>query len=187
MALPLKDILSALVRDIDRASVSADINRAHWQRVYDSSELLRDAVPSHVRVVEAKISLPVAFEAVVEGQVQDYGLTPRQISNILPSEIPKATRDRLARLLHSRLVQEKQNQLLNDDLPQQLRKLIEAVDPEIIRGEEERIENEVIKLQRDFQSKPARNQETQCIYRAEELSKVNPQYIVRLDLTLEIS
>ena len=80
MPLPLKDIIAALVNDVSIASIRADVNRSHWQDIYDDNEIFREFSPSKVRISELNVSIPLAIEDVQREKMIDPAITSRVTS-----------------------------------------------------------------------------------------------------------
>lgn len=185
MAKPLKDILSAITRDIDQAAVSADVNQAHWQHIYDNSELLQGFAPSRVRIVEVNLSLPLAFDRVTQTQVKDYGITTDQVYSILPVSLSKRQRMELAKKIHILLVQQEKHYFLNNDFRQNILGAIVKIIPDI--DPEKDIDlNHIEKIKQEFIAQPNADREAMFIYKAKDLEKIDPGYIMKMNITLGV-
>ena len=185
MAASLNNILAAIVRDIDKAAVTADLNRAHWQRIYNDNGLLRDASPNRIRLVEVNLSIPLAFDAVSQSQIKDYGLTESQVFSTLPTKLSRDRRTQLAKKIHTELVQEKKHFLLNQNFVRNvtdgISKAIPGIDPQ------KDIDLDTLeKIRQDFIAQPNEDREASFIYEARNLEKVDPEHIMRVNVTLGV-
>ena len=61
MSLPLNQIIGSLVREFEKASLSADLNRELLREAYVDNPVLNDITPSRIRISEATICIPLAF------------------------------------------------------------------------------------------------------------------------------
>lgn len=182
-ALPLKEILSAVANDLGRASAAADVSRGHWQRIYEGSDLLRGLTPSRVRLVEVKLSMPLAFEGVAAAHAHDYGLTAAQIAEALPPALAVRERRELAARIHASLARERKHLLLNARLRADVEETALRVAPEL-RGQGGLAFEEIERIQEEFYERPLEAREARFVYKAAELKKVDPDHLIKVDVII---
>jgi len=183
MPKPLREIIAAIMNDVDAAAVSADVSRQYWQSVYDSNEMLRGSNPSRLRIVEVKVSLPVAFVKVEDVRKRDRGIQPRELASVLPPRLNQLERNRIAGQLHIHLQKTDQNRWLNDKLVDVIAR--EAEDNFKVKRDELDTDR-LKKLQQEFIATPDEDQATEFLYSASELEQVDPSHIVRMDFIIGV-
>src|SRR4051812_28745481 len=92
----LGNIVSAFAQELARASAAADVVRLKMKNAYESNSLLSHYEPSRIRLITAKVTLPVAFSGHASGDLVDPGLSKSQIVSMLSREIPPPLRNRIA-------------------------------------------------------------------------------------------
>ncbi|WP_210395225.1 hypothetical protein [Motiliproteus sediminis] len=183
MSLPLKDLLAAIADEIHRAGVAADINRSHWQAIYDDHELLREFTPSRVRISEAKLSIPLALDDIDEPEVVKPALTARQLAGLLPEEFEPQERLAVAEGIKQQLGKEKRH-LLNRHIERYVAEAAARVKPDL--KAEQLDTGQLERLQREYLTSPHAEQSARVQFRTSELEKIDPERIIRLELTLNI-
>ncbi len=184
MPLPLREILTAIIRDIDVAAVRADVNRSHWQRIYEENEILQEYSPSRIRIVEVNMSIPLALDNVSEARQRDYGITTKQIAKILPSRLSNVQRQNFAKAIHTQLTHKEQHFLLSKGLKQNISNVAIKIIPDF--KPEELDLAQVDRFRQEYLSQPDKDQEAIFVFKASELEKLDSEHIIRIDLTLGI-
>lgn len=183
MGKPLSQIIAAISNEITSAALQADVHRARLQQIYDDNEILKEFSPSRVRLSEMKVSIPLALESVAEDKQVAPELTRRQLTQLLPDSLPEQEKfDYAGRLLE--LLRKARLHLLSEELPEQLEKMIlsqvKGAKPEDL---------DLAPLQRfkqEYLSHPDKAHKASFIYKASELEKLDPQHIIRIDLSIDI-
>lgn len=177
--------MNAMVNDFTRAAVGRDVSETFWRNVYKSNSVLSEFSPSRVRIVEAKISLPVAIEDIGESSAQDTGITPEQIASVLSPRLARQERSAIATEIHARLARSNKHLYLNKGLVKDTVRVASQVHPDLDTSTD--IDTKKLaSIQKDFASRPHKEQETRFLYKVADLEKVNPEHIVRLEFTLGI-
>lgn len=181
MPLPLKDIISALVNDVSIASIRADINRSHWQDVYDDNDIFREFSPSKVRISELNVSIPLAIEDVQREKMIDPAITSRQLLQILPPSLPARERKAYADAVRDELL-EKKIHLLSKNAGKKIVQIATTLEPDI--QEQDFNLAYLSKLKREYISRPNQESETRFVYKASELEKIKSEHIIRIEMSL---
>ena len=181
MPLPLKDIISALVNDVSIASIRADVNRSHWQDIYDDNEIFREFSPSKVRISELNISIPLAIEEVQREKVIDPEINYRQLQQILPPRMPDRERKAFADALRDELL-EKEIHLLTKNVGKKIVQIATTLEPGV--KEQDLNLAYLRKLKREYLSRPNQESDTSFVYKASELEKINAEHIIRIEMSL---
>jgi hypothetical protein len=182
---PLSEVLAALTSEFVRAAVSRDLSEAHWREIYQNHAALADFAPSRVRVVTAKISLPVAVEDISAATVLDTGITPRQIATVLTSRFGVQERQQFAVRIHAQLTAKSKQYYLNRKLAADLKLVASKIVPGFNSKQDLDLER-LIKIQQDFVTQPPREPATRFLYAAADLEQLRPESIIRLELTVGI-
>jgi hypothetical protein len=183
MALPLKDILAAISDEINRAGVASDINRSHWQAIYDDHPLLQESSPSRVRISEAKVSIPLAVDDLGEEEQVKPELTTRQLMEILPDDVEPEKRYQQAQLIRAELLDDKRH-LLNRNIKNYVQKAALRANPEL---KPEQLKTQYLDhLKREYLALPQAQRNTRFQFRTSELEKIDPERIIRLELTINV-
>jgi hypothetical protein len=182
---PLSEVLSALTSEFARAAVSRDLSEAQWREIYQNHAALADLTPSRVRVVTAKVSLPVAVEDISTATVQDTGITPRQIATVLGNRFSPQERQQLAAHIHAQLVAKSKQHYLNRTLVTDLKRIAAKTVPGFNLKQDLDLAR-VTKIQQDFITQPPRESVTRFLYAAADLEQLRPESIIRLELTIGI-
>lgn len=181
----LGNIIGAFTQELSKATLAADVLRIRMKNAYASNALLKEYEPSKIRIVTAKVTLPVAFDSQSSGNVIDPGLSKDQIHAMLSKELPLAVRDRVTSRIMTGLGSS--NRLSNNRLLADLRGIAGELK---INGFDPRKHLDT-KLVADFKKEWIANkvteQEARFIYRAEDLEQQDPNNIVKLDITLDVS
>lgn len=185
MPLPLSAILEAITGEFARASMGSDAYRGHLARIYAKHPLLNGMEPSRVRVREAAVSIPLAFHAADPEKIEDYGLTPAQIREMLPPDLDGSARSMVAERIHAELERTRKNRLLNANLRRDLGRVFKAVMAEAGHQGELRDEG-VERLRRDFAARPNKELSAEFAFTAEELAAVDPSRIFRIDIKMDV-
>jgi hypothetical protein len=183
MPLPSKDIISALTNEVSIASIRTDINRSHWQDIYDDNEILREYTPSRIRISELRVSIPLAIDEIPNEKIVRPNITQKQLMRLLPSRISVEERINYASYIREVLL-DKNLHLLSRNINEEIIKAISAVAPKI------KAENLNIayldKLKRSYMSQPNEEREARFIYSAKELEKISSEHIIRIELSVNI-
>src|SRR5438105_2708317 len=99
----LGNIISAFAQELARASVAADVVRLRMKNAYDSNSLLSQYEPSRIRLITAKVTLPVAFSEHASRSPVDPGLSKSQVASMISHEVPLPFRNKIAGKLISEL------------------------------------------------------------------------------------
>lgn len=181
----LSEVIDALTSEFARASVSRDVSDAYWRQIYRDHPILAESEPSRVRVMAAKVSLPVAIEEIEAPVVQDTGLTVSQISSVLGARFSAKEREQFALQIHTKLELKAQhfyqNKYLARDLVRVANKVIPAFD---LQHDLDR--DKLHQLQQSFSTEPLRRVTTRFLYAAADLEQLRPESIIRLELTIGI-
>jgi hypothetical protein len=121
----LGNIISAFAQELARASVAADVVRLKMKNAYESNSLLSQYEPSKIRLVTAKVTLPVAFNQYASRDLIDPGLSKSQIASMVSREVPVPLRNRIADTVISGLGN--QNRFANTKLYDLIRRLASRV------------------------------------------------------------
>ena len=182
---PLSEVLAALTGEFARAAVSRDLSEAHWRDIYQNHAALADLAPSRVRVVAAKISLPVAVEGISAATVQDTGITPGQITSALSSRFGVQERQKFGARIHAQLVAKSKQHYLNHTLIKDLTRVAAKIVPGF-NPKQDLDFGRLTKIQQDFITQPPREPVTRFLYAAADLEQLRPETIIRLELTVGI-
>ena len=182
---PLSEVLIAITGEFTRAMVSRDLSEAHWREIYQNHAALAEFTPSRVRVATAKVSLPVAVEAIGTPTVQDTGITPKQIASVLSNRFARHEREQFAARIHAQLVAKSKHRYLNPMLVKDLTRVAAKIVPSFAVKQDLDLEG-LAKIQQDFIAQPPRAQEARCLYAADDLEHLRPESIIRIELTIGI-
>jgi len=183
MALPLKDILSALTNEITTASVRSDITRAHWQDVYDDNDMLNEFTPSRVRIRDLKITIPLAINEIPSAKVIMPSLTKKQLIHLLPLKISVEERSKYALNIRDILLDKKLH-LLSNNIEQTILKICSQILPHLKK--EDFNFSYLEKLQRQFSAQSNDEREATFIYSAKELEQISSEHLIKIELSIEI-
>ena len=181
--LPLKEIITSLLKEFEAANVAVEVSREHWRQIYESSPLLREFTPSRIRVTEADISIPVAIERIGNPRKKPAALTHLQLLRLLPASIPLEEREKAASEIGAHLAKRKKHTFKNAHLSRDVQNLLKRRFPTI---DFNFVQNAVENLRQDFLKNPTTEFETGFVYQTAELEKIDPERIVRLNLKITI-
>lgn len=183
----LGDLLSALTQEFSRAALAAEITRKQTQKLYDNSELLQGDEASKVRVVSAKIEIPLAIAEIRDGKATDVGLSKAQVADMLHPSINFEIRERIAARVVEGLSSRGKNSFKNKTL---LKDIQHEIDEEKIEGfkmREHFITKRFEVIKRTEEKNPAVIKESRFIYKAEDLRELGPEKLIKIHIDLDIS
>jgi hypothetical protein len=181
----LGNIIGAFTQELAKASLAADVMRLKMKNAYASNALLKEFEPSKIRIVTARVTLPVAFDSQSSGAAIDPGLSESQIRLMLSKELPLATRDRVTARIMAGLGS--LNRLSDNRLAANLGKAASAIK---INGFDPRKHFDakpVSDFKKEWVANKVPEREARFLYRAEDLEEQDPNNIVKLDITLDVS
>lgn len=183
----LGDLLSALTQEFSRAALAAEITRKQTQKIYDSSELLQGDEASKVRVVSARIEIPLAIAEIRNGKAEEVGLSKAQVADMLHPEINIEIRERIAGRVIEGLSSRGKNSFKNKTL---LKDIQHEIDEEKIEGfkmREHFITKRFDVIKRREEKNPPVIKESRFIYKAEDLRELGPEKLIKIHVDLDIS
>jgi hypothetical protein len=181
----LGNIISAFAQELARASVAADVVRLQMKNAYEGNSLLSQYEPSRIRLITAKVTLPVAFSGHASRDLIDPGLSKSQIAAMVSREVPAPLRNRIADAVISALGN--QNRFANTKLYDVIRRLGSRVKMDGFDPQKHFDANKIKAFKNEWASTRANEQEARFVYRAEDLEKLRPDNIAKFDITLDIS
>jgi hypothetical protein len=184
--LGLAELVGGIMNDIQKASIDSDLTKLYWRLMLNNQEMLSHYDPSTVRIITAKVSLPVALKGYEDVTLPDPGLTKEQLAGSIKTRESAKDRDRIASVLLDGLNREGRNKLGDEHLIKSISEGIEHL------AEDDRnqiaIDGSVIKNLRDkFIANPPRQRQARYICRAADLEKLRPENIIRFELTIDVS
>jgi hypothetical protein len=183
----LGDLLSALTQEFSRAALAAEITRKQTQKLYDNSELLQGDEASKVRVVSAKIEIPLAIAEIRTGKAEEVGLSKAQVADMLHPSINIEIRERIAGRVIEGLSSRGKNSFKNKTL---LKDIQHEIDEEKIEGfkmREHFITKRFEVIKRTEEKNPPVIKESRFIYKAEDLRELGPEKLIKIHVDLDIS
>lgn len=185
MSLPLNKIIGSIVKEFEKSSLSNDISREYLYESYKSHPLLQDLVPSRIRVAEANISMPLAFDNIGKEKIEHQEISKSQILKLIladKEEIPN--KNEIAENILLTLKKNKQASLDNKKLADHILSAVKVHVKDIKLSEINKKNLEI--LQMAFLKKPTTDQEPKFTFRTEELEKMEPDRIFRMDFKIII-
>ena len=182
-SLPLNKILSSILREFEKASLSVDISREYLREEYRNHPILNDTIPSRIRVAEASISMPLAFESIGKEVTVQQEISKRQILSIVLGEVDVfCDKEQFATTFLLELRKNKKALLANKNLIADIQK----VGKSLLAGFNlpEHSKKKLEELQRSFASNPKKNQEARFIFQSEELEKIPHDRIFKMDFKI---
>ena len=155
------------------------------KNAYAGNALLKEFEPSKIRIVTAKVTLPIAFDSQSSGNVIDPGLSKDQIHSMLSNELPLAVRDRITTSIMAGLASS--NRLSDNRLEGRLREIAGKI---VINGFDPKKHfdaRRVTDFKKEWIANKVTEQEARFLYRAEDLEQLDANNIVKLDITLDVS
>lgn len=181
----LGNIISAFAQELTKASVSADLMRVKMKNAYESNSLLKEYEPSKIRLITAKVSLPVAFIEHTLNNMIDQGLSKSQITSMISNDVPFPIRNKITDDVISELG--KQNKFSNNKLDDIMKEIVRKIRIEDFNYEKHFDVNKIMDFRNEWSSNLMYEQEARFIYKAEDLEKLSPNNIAKFDITLDIS
>jgi hypothetical protein len=181
----LGNIISAFAQELAKASVAADVVRLKMKNAYESNSLLNQYEPSKIRLITAKVTLPVAFDKHTLANAIDLGLSKSQVTSMVSHEVPLLLRNKITDKIISSLGN--QNKFSNAKLYDVMRGIVSKIK---INGFDPKKHFDVKKTKdytNEWGSNLIHEQDARFIYRAEDLEKLRPDNIAKFDITLDIS
>lgn len=183
----LGDLLSALTQEFSRAALAADITRKQTQKIYDSTELLQGDEASKVRVVSAKIEIPLAIAEIRDGKAEEVGLSKAQVADMLHPSINFDIRERIATRVIEGLSSRGKNSFKNKTLLKDIQLEIEQEKIEGFKMREHFITKRFDVIKRTEEKNPPVIKESRFIYKAEDLRELGPEKLIKIHVDLDIS
>ena len=183
----LGDLLSALTQEFSRAALAADITRKQTQKIYDSTELLQGDEASKVRVVSAKIEIPLAIAEIRDGKAEEVGLSKAQVADMLHPSINFEIRERIATRVIEGLSSRGKNSFKNKTLLKDIQLEIEGEKIEGFKMREHFISKHFEVIKRTEEKNPPVIKESRFIYKAEDLRELGPEKLIKIHVDLDIS
>jgi len=181
----LSNIFSAIAQELTKSAIAADIMRLRMKNVYERHTILKQFEPSKIRLVTAKVSLPVAFDSHKSGQQIDPGLSKDQIASMIHPEIPSSLKSKIVDQLIGELGNS--NRFTNPKLSDEILKHVSKFKVKGLEAEKHIDVTKVNKFRNEWVANPVIEQEARFVYKADDLEKLNPANIVKFDITLDIS
>ncbi len=181
----LGNIISAFAQELARASVAADVVRLRTKNAYESNSLLNQFEPSKIRLITAKVTLPVAFNEHTLANPIDPGLSKSQVNSMVSHEVPLALRNKITDKVISELGS--RNKFSNARLHDIMHGIVSKIEISGFDYEKHFDIDKAKVFKNEWGSNLAHEQEARFIYKAEDLEKLDPNNIVRFDITLDIS
>jgi hypothetical protein len=181
----LGNIISAFAQELARASVAADLTRVKMKNAYESNSLLKEYEPSKIKLITAKVTLPVAFnEHSLNNQI-DPGLSKSQIATMVSTDVPIPERNKIINKVISELGI--QNKFSNAKLNTITKGIVSKIKIKGFEAKKHFDVNKIKGFKSEWNSTKVQEQEVRFIYKAEDLEKLSPDNIAKFDITLDIS
>jgi hypothetical protein len=183
MSLPLNKIISSIIKEFEKASLSVDLSREYLRESYQSHPILKDSIPSRIRVSEASISLPLAFEKIEKEKTLIQELSKKQIYNLLlidKETIPN--KDEIAAKILNTLKRNKQARLDNKNLAGHITKAGRMIIKDF-KLSDINFQN-LEELQRSFATIPTKEQASRFIFQTDELEKIPSDRIFKMEFKI---
>jgi hypothetical protein len=181
----LSNIISAFAQELVRASVAADVMRLKMKNAYESNSLLNQYEPSKIRLITAKVTLPVALSEHTLKNPVDPGLSKSQITSMVSKDVALPFRNEITEKIISELGDK--NKLSNAKLPTIVRGIVSKLKMRGFEPEKHFDANRIKAFQNEWASNLVYEQGARFVYRAEDLEKLSPNNIAKFDITLDIS
>ncbi len=185
MGLPLHQIIGSIINEFGKASTVVDLNREYLRETYQQHPFLKDDVPARIRVAQASISIPLAFESIGKRKVVPQEISRRQIRTLVLADkdtIPNP--DEVAATILSALKKDKRARLDNKNLVEHIASAAKVAVTDFTLSEVN-IRN-LEELQESFRSQPPAGQEPHFVFETLELEKIPSDRIFRMEFKLEI-
>lgn len=184
MTLALHEILASLLNEFQSANYSSEVNRAHWQEIYQNSPLLNEFTPSRVRIADATVCMPLILENIEELQTDDYGITPRQIALALPDRTGE-NRLQKATAVFDALVKRNKHNLLNPHLADDVLDMIKVqCKCDLSDTELADIQRKIQQIQQEFLTRPHASRVAQFTYRTGEVAQVQVDRLFKFEIRI---
>jgi hypothetical protein len=182
----LGNIISAFANELSKASLAADLMRAKMKNVYEKNVILNQFEPSKIRLVTAKVILPVAFQEHKTATPIDPGLSKDQVNSLIGDEIPLRLRNKIASTIMSE-IKSKSNKFSNSKLLYDMKKIVSKISYQGFDSNRHFNFARINEFKDEWKTNLVNENEAKFIYKAEDLAKLNPDNIVKFDITLDIS
>lgn len=182
-AMRLSDLVGALSREFVAASASHHATLNHWKQRYQDSPVLAEHQPEGMKIVSARLSVPVALSQVKMKQ-RVARVSKSMIAGALARDLPRARRLELADGIYAELARSKALSFANAQLAADLDKAARKLLPEAAQPLDRQA---IADLQREYLAQPDREGELDVLYRADDLKRLDPGLTFRLDLELKLA
>jgi hypothetical protein len=179
----LSDLLNALSREFVVAAVNHHATLAYWSQVYADNAALSDYKPAGMKIVSAKVSLPIAISEIKRRPPKIAHPTKAQIANALPDDISKAQRLEIANSIRSDLLKRKKLSFANTRLARDIER--SARRHAAFAGKSLKTEY-LSELQKSYRAQGDQEVEPVVLYRATDLKRLDPEVVLRLDFELKL-
>lgn len=183
----LSNITTSFMQELAKSSASADIMRTKMKNVYESNFLLKEFEPSKIRLVTAKVSIPVAFDEHKTGKTIDTGLSQSQVLSLVKGDLPLQAKRKIAEEIHTKLAGNNRNVLTSKELEKHIVNAGKNIKMKGFNPSKDLDISQINQFRNEWAQNKEVEQEARFIYKAEDLEKVNPDNIIRFDLTIDIS
>lgn len=181
----LGNIIASFAQEISRASLAADVMRVKMKNAYDTNDLLRQFDPAKIKIVTARVSIPVAFTSNLEKNVIDTGVSKEQLERMISKEVHIDTRQKIATKILQSLG--KQNLVSDDNLGKRIELITSKLNLKDFDAKKYIDYSKLKEYKNQWTEDLVMEQEARFIYKADDLEKINPNNVVRFDITIDIS
>lgn len=181
----LGNIIASFAQELSRASLAADVMRVKMKNAYDTNDLLRQFDPAKIKIVTARVSIPVAFTNNLAKNVIDTGVSKEQLERMISKEVPTDIRQKISTKILQLLG--KQNLVSDDNLGKRIEMIASKLDLKNFDVMKHIDYSKLKEYKNQWTEDQAMEQEARFIYKAEDLEKINPNNVVRFDITLDVS
>jgi hypothetical protein len=176
-------VVAAISHEFTRAAAGHHASVAYWRQAYADNPLLDGVEPAAMRVVSAKIHLPIAIASKESTAPRPLVMDRLTIRALLPSRLDVNERERVAQAVHQDLAKRGQERFDDPKLATHLKSAVRRTAPGVER------ELDLAALERIRRSSPTLahdDAQLSVVYRAEDLARVGPDSIVRIELNLAL-
>ncbi len=180
---PLSRLLAALSHEFTRAAAGHHATVAYWKQVYADNPVLGQEQPAAMRIVSAKVQLPIAIDAAESKAGETPQITRSAILSALPARLAPKEREDAATLIHQDLLSDSRGRLDDPKLIASVRAAARRRAPDIERDLDVK---GLKRVQAQYASLPRDDSELSVVYRAEDLSRLATDSVFRVELELRL-
>lgn len=184
MSLPLNEILTTILREFEKANLSIDISREYWHNIYQSNSILKELPPSRVRLMDATISLPLAFESISNTTKVEAEFSKTMLRDILINFSEIENREEIVDFVFEELDKDMNKKISGKNLITNIEKLLtkKIVDKSILN----RLNVDLKNIQRKYGKISYIDKEAKFLFQTDELEKISLDRIVKFEFKIGI-